>query len=157
MRKVAAAMALTVFACGQSMPAVQYRGISESKRVEERKLPARPDDKPIPERHDWIRVMASKSCTDRAGILFSAEKAARAKLWQMGYIDLRDLYELDREIWVQQRIVYEERLGQANTEIRRLSPTWWDSNKGTIGWASGFVLGVVATIAVVYGVEEARE
>ena len=157
MRRIAAAFLLAMFGCGQAMPAVQYDGIRQAQRIEERKLPARPDAKPIPEHYDWVRVLAPGECTERAGILISAEKAARAKRWQTGYVRLRELYELDRGIWIQQRIVYEERLGQANSEIYRLAPTWWDSNKATIGWASGFVLGVVATIAVVYGVEEAKE
>ena len=93
---------------------------------------------------------------DRDGILISPEKAARAKLWQVSYKSLLELYEIDRQIFTQHRIIYDERLTQANAEISRLSPSWWDENKGTIGWATGFVAGAVATIAIVYAVDEVK-
>lgn len=94
---------------------------------------------------------------DKPGVLLSPDKAARAKKWQDGYLNLRLLYETDRQIWQQHRIVYEERTAQANAEIKRLSPSWWDENKGNILWAGGFIMGAASSIAIVYGLDQVRQ
>jgi len=150
--------------CGAATPVVQYHRIPEAQYVEQKELPESPDAKPIAEKADWVKALPASVCTDangvervtENGIILSVEKAARAKKWQDGYKSLRGLYELDRQIFGQHRIIYDERLQQANKEIQRLSPSWWDENKGTLGWGTGFITGAVATIAIVYAVDEVK-
>ena len=157
MRQALSILVVVMVGCGASTPVVQYPGIKKDQRVEEKKLPDRPDAKPIPKDKDWVKALPAGATHIKDGILFSAEKAIRAKLWKAGYNALRRLYNLDRQIWVQHRIVYEERLGHANAEIKRISPSWWTENKGTIAWAAGFLMGAAATVAIVYAVQEVKK
>jgi hypothetical protein len=156
MSRIIAILTLFAFGCGAATPVVQYKPISEKQHVETRKLPDAPDAKPIPKEGDWVKVLPAGTTYDKHGVLISAEKAARAKLWQLSYKTLRELYELDRQIFSQHRIIYDERLKQANKEIHRLSPSWWSENKGTLGWGTGFIAGAAATIAIVYAVDEVK-
>jgi len=154
--RVLSILTLFAFGCGAATPVVQYKPIPESQYVEKKDLPEAPDANPIPKDGDWVKALPAGTMHDRDGILISPEKAARAKLWQVSYKSLLELYEIDRQIFTQHRIIYDERLTQANAEISRLSPSWWDENKGTIGWATGFVAGAAATIAIVYAVDEVK-
>jgi len=158
-------MALMV-GCGASTPVVQYSGIKESQHVETKPLPERPDAKPIPKENDWVVPLQASTCTAKKtgkvvetkdGILISPEKAVRAKQWKADAVNVRTLHDIDRGIWGHHRVVYEERIGQANTRIKTLSPSWWDENKGTVAWASGFILGAAATIGIVYAVDEVKQ
>lgn len=150
--------------CGAATPVVQYRGIPEAQYVEQKELPESPAGELIAKKDDWVKALPASVCTDAKGverktdhgIVMSPQKAARAKRWQDSYSNLRGLYELDRQIFSQHRIIYDERMGQANEEIVRLSPSWWDKNKGTLGWGAGFVAGAAATIAIVYAVDEVK-
>lgn len=158
---------LTVFAmgCGASIPVVQYGSIPERQHVESKALPDAPDKTEIPKEKNWVMALPASTCTDikgkerkvQGGVVLSPEKAARAKKWQLGYRALRSLYETDRQIWTQHRIVYIERTNQANREIVRLSPSWWTESKGTLAWAAGFVMGAAATVAIVYAVDEVKQ
>lgn len=156
MRLVAIAV-LAAAGCSASTPVPQYPGIKEKQHVEARELPPRPDAEPISPEQDWVQALPAGKCAEKDGILLSPEKAVRAKLWQTAYNGLRNLYDLDRQVWGQHRIVYEERTQQANAEIKRLAPSWWQENKGTIAWAGGFLMGAAATIAILYGVEQVQE
>jgi hypothetical protein len=156
-KNIVALVLLFVIGCGAATPVIQYPAMAEKQRVEEKELPAPPDAEPIAPEDDWTKAMKPGDSTDKAGVLLSPGKAARAKKWQDGYLNLRSLYELDRKIWQQHRIVYEERISSANAEIKRLSPSWWDENKGTLGWAGGFLMGAAATIAIVYGLDNVRQ
>lgn len=156
-------IAMAVAACGSSNSVPQYPGIGESHHVEAKKLPPRPDAQAIAKEDNWSEPLPSATCTvestgetvaTKDGVLISPDKAIRAIRFKDSYNNLRDLYEIDRQIIGAQRVVYEERLAQANSEIRRLSPSWFDRNKGTLGWVGGFVAGAVTTVAIVYAVDE---
>ena len=125
--------------------------------VEKKKLPASPAAEPIPPDKDWVVVVMQGEKVPEDGILLSAEKAARAKKWQLSYEELRGLYEADRDVWVQTRLIYEERIDQANKEIQHLQPTWWDSNKGTIAFITGAVMGSALAIGIAYGLDTAAD
>jgi hypothetical protein len=150
-------LVLFAFGCGAATPVVQYKPIPEKQYVETRDLPEAPDAKPIPKDKDWVKALPAGTTHDENGVLLSPEKAVRAKLWKISYKSLLELYGLDRQIFGQHRIIYDERLKQANKEIHRLSPSWWDENKGTMGWATGFIAGAAATIAIVYAVDEVQK
>ena len=143
--------------CRSSIPTPQYAGIAENQHIEKRDLPKRPDAEAISDDKNWVKPLAATKCADRDGILFSPEKAVRAKLWKTGYEGMRVLYDLDRKIWSEHRVVYDERLMQANKEIERRSPSWWDNHKASISWAVGFGAGAVTTVAIVYAVDEVRQ
>jgi hypothetical protein len=128
----------------------QYNGIPSHNWIESSDLPIRPDADKIPEDKDWAISLHTGACAESDGILLSPEKAVRAKSWQNGYNSLRDLYEIDRKVWAQHRIIYEDRIARANKDLRSISPTWWDENKATIAWSSGFIMGAVASIAIVF-------
>lgn len=148
---------LLVVACSASTPVPQYPAMSEKQQVENKALPERPDAEKIASENDWVKPMKAGDSTDKPGVLLSPDKAARAKKWQDGYNNLRDLYELDRQVWQQHRIVYEERQNQSNALIKRLSPSWWDENKSQILWVGGFVMGAATSIAIVYGLDHVRQ
>jgi hypothetical protein len=147
---------LMVVGCGASTPVPQYAGISEKQYVEARELPPRPDADPIAKEDDWVKPLPAGQCADRDGVLLSPEKAVRAALYKDGYNNLRNLYDIDRQVWTQHRIVYNERTAQANAEIKRLAPSWWDEQKTSISWAAGFALGAATTILIVYSVDSVK-
>lgn len=155
--KVVALILLVTIGCSASTPVPQYPAMSEKQLVENKPLPERPDAEKIAPENDWVKPMKAGDVADKPGVLLSPDKAARAKKWQDGYNNLRDLYELDRQVWVQHRIVYDERISQANATIKRLSPSWWDENKSQILWVGGFVMGAATSIAIVYGLDHVRQ
>jgi hypothetical protein len=164
MIRLVSILAVLSIGCGAATPVVQYGSIPESQHVEARELPESPAADPIARENDWVVALPASVCTDAKGverktlngIILSPQKAARAKRWQDSYKNLRSLYDIDRQIWGQHRIIDEERMKQANKEIKRLSPSWWDENKGTFGWGTGFIAGAAATIAIVYAVDEVK-
>jgi len=156
-KQAVAILVVLAMGCGSAVPVIQYSGLPEKQHIEKRDLPDPPDKEAIPVDRDWVKPLPAGAVHDQHGILISPEKAARAKQWQLGYRNLRDLYEVDRAIWSEQRVIYDERLRQANKDIEKLSPSWWSSNKGTVGMTLGFVVGVAATVGIVYGVDEAKQ
>ena len=163
--RLAVLIAMLTASCGSSTTVPQYSGIGESHHVETRDLPPRPDAEPIAKEDDWVKSLPAATCKlDRSGdtvktedgVLLSPEKAVRAARYKDGYNNLRLLYDVDREIFGAQRTVYEERIRQANSEIERLSPSWWDDHKTDLAWATGFFLGAATTIAIVYAVDEVQ-
>ena len=155
--RLIAILAVLSIGCGASTPVTQYPGIDKEQHVETRKLPDRPDKEKIPKEKDWVKPLPAGTTHTADGVLLSPEKAIRAKLWKAAYNELVSLYDLDRKVFGHHRVVYEERLGQANKEVHRLSPSWWDENKGTIAWGAGFVVGAAATIIILYSVEEVKQ
>lgn len=156
-RIVLSAFITILFACAASSPVARYPGFDDKHRVENNPLPERPDSEKIPSDKDWVKPLRAGECAESDGILLSPEKAVRAKLWQEGYNSVRTLYEIDRQIWQQHRIVYEERLNQANSEVARLSPSWWDENKSSILWAGGFLMGAATSISIVYALDKIHQ
>lgn len=154
--KLTALILLFAIGCSASTPVPQYPAMSEKQQVENKVLPERPDAVAIAPENDWVKPMKAGDIVDKPGVLLSPDKAARAKKWQDGYNNLRDLYDIDREVWQLHRVVYEERTNQANAQIKRLSPSWWDEHSATISWAAGFVLGAATTVTIVYGLDHVR-
>jgi len=152
MREILAVAVVMTIGCGAPAPMVQYAGIKDSDRVEEKALPDAPNAVPIPEEWNWVVPLPAGRKHTKAGVLLSPEKAARAVDWKNGYNNIRSLYELDRKVWREHRTIYEERLKKANEEIRRLSPTWYEHNKIVIG----FVTGVATTVAIVFAINGAQ-
>lgn len=143
---------MVLTACGGGTVAVQYRGMPDMA-VETKPLPDRPDKTPIADGKDYVVPLSNGDKAPADGVLLSPDKAARVKLWQLDYDELRALYNTDREVWKQTRIVYEERLGQANEEIRRLQPSWWDQHRLEIGVVTG-IIGGVAIMVGAYKLEQ---
>jgi hypothetical protein len=156
-KMICVVLVVAICGCSASTAVPQYPNISDKQYVENKALPERPDAVAIAPDGDWVKPMKVGDVVDKPGVLLSPDKAARAKKWQDGYVNLRLLYETDRQIWQQHRIVYEERTAQANAEIKRLSPSWWDENKGNILWAGGFIMGAASSIAIVYGLDQVRQ
>jgi hypothetical protein len=155
MKTVLVGVLVGTMACGAGNTVVQYKGIPDKHmRVEENPLPDRPDKEPIPPAEDYVYPVTQGDPAPADGVLLSPAKAARAKKWQIGYDEIRGLYEQDRQVWKQNRIIYEERLDLANQEIGRLQPSWWDQNKGTVAFIGGVVLGAFVTVGVAYGLDQ---
>lgn len=154
--KLVVAIALFFFVgCTAARPAVQFSGIPAGpRRVEDRAMPARPDSEPLPDDVNYAEPLLEGDKAPRDGILLSPEKVARFVAIDNGYNQIFGLYESDRVTWQQQRVYYEETIDQANKEIVRLSPTWWDENKFEVGLVGGFIVGVGVTLGIVYGVDQ---
>jgi len=150
MLKLISTVLLCSIGCASAPPVVQFSGIPEKQYVEVRDLPESPDVDPVIAGADWAVPLSRGECTHQDGILLSPEKAVRAKLWQEGYRSIRSLYELDRKVWAEHRTVYENRIKQANGQIKDVTPKWWDANEGNIAMAAGFVVGVLATVGITY-------
>jgi len=143
--------------CAAGKPSVVYKGISDaSMRVEERSLPARPDATPLSDAANTSYPLIKGSSAPVNGLLVTEEKAARILRLKAAYDELRSLYESDRTVFKQNRLIYEERIQAANAEIARLAPSWWDDNKGTIGFIGGIVLGAAVTVGISAGVNAAK-
>jgi hypothetical protein len=142
-------------ACGATKPAVQYPGIPEGpRRVEATPLPPLPNKDPLAEDQNYSIPLLEGDKSPKDGILLSPEKVDRVLQLDLSYDELRKLYAYDKTIWQQQRIFYEESLGQANNQIIKLTPDWWSENKLPLGVVTGFVLGTLATIGIVYGINQ---
>jgi len=155
MRALLISVLVSGIACAHA-PVMRYTGPELLPAVETQPLPDAPDKTPIPTELDWVLALQAGETAPKAGILFSPEKTARAKLWQVGYQQIRGMYEADRTYWSQIRAFYDVRLKQANLEIDRLQPSWWDTHKGELGFVSGMVIGAAACISIVYGVNQVQ-
>ncbi len=154
MRSVLATFLVLLIGCSGAVP-VYFTGIKDpSFRVEDRKLPPRPDKKPIPPDKDWVLPLVKDKPSPKDGVLISAEKAVRAAKYKTRYNELRSLYDLDRHVWRSTRVIQEEQRKQANQVIKDLTPGWWSKNKGMLSWTTGFVLGAASTILIVYGLDK---
>jgi hypothetical protein len=102
-----------------------------------------------------VAAEAGKPCPGRGGILVSEEKVTRLKLYELGYKRLRANYEADRAVFSAQRALYEGRLKDAGEAAQRNRPDWFQSHATELGILFGLVVGVGATVGVVYGVTPA--
>ena len=144
-------------ACGRTIPVVQYKGIDDKAfHVEERALPDKPDSDPIPEDKNYAHPLTKGQSAPADGVLLSPEKSARALKYKVGYNEILNLYQADRDVWRHNRAIYEERLKQANAEIKRLAPDWWAAHIGSIGFVGGLIFGSMLSVGIVYGVREAK-
>lgn len=135
--------------CSSTQPTVVYKGITDpSMLVEQKPLPARPDLTPLTDAQNQSYPLAKGSASPMDGILISPEKAARVLKLKAGYDELRGMYEADRTIFAQNRLIYEERLQQANAEIARISPSWWEKHGLAVGAVLGTVGGALITVGL---------
>jgi len=146
--------------------------INVEKRVESRPLPPDPSTEALPPgtpADDWVLPLEAGSCLDKAGkavsgavgpcpslsgISLSESRAARAKLFQIRYPELRRLYEADRMVWSAHRELYEERLQQADQKIRDMQPNWFERHAVQLGVVGGFVLGAALTVSLTYAIHQ---
>ena len=145
--------------------------VPEAKWVEAQPLPEDPGSTKIAAKDgDWVVPIsegdcsddkgkltadAPKPCPNRGGLLVSEEKITRLKLYEIGYKQLRVNYGADRVVWSAQRDLYEARLKDAGEALQRAQPDWFQLHKGELGTLFGLVVGVAATVGVVYGVAPA--
>lgn len=153
--KTLIAITLFSFGCTAARPAVQYQGIPPGpRRVEDVALPDRPNPESLPEAQNYAIPLPQGTKAPKDGILLSPEKMERALELMLSYDELRTLYENDRIVWQNQRGTYEDTLVEANKEIVRLNPTWWDDHKLEIGLVGGAVIGIGLSLGVIYGVDQ---
>ena len=145
--------------------------VPEAKWVETQPLPTDPATEKIAAKDgEWVVPMdeeqciqkdgkiasdAGKPCPGRGGLLVSEEKITRLKLYEIGYKQLRANYAVDRVVWSAQRDLYEARLKDAGEALQRSHPDWFQLHAGELGTLLGLVVGVAATVGVVYGVAPA--
>jgi hypothetical protein len=116
-------------------------------------LPDRPDKDPITPELDYSIPLQKGNIASADGVLLSPAKIARLILWTISYNDIRTRYEQDRIIFKQIKIIYDERLNQAQNEIDRLQPTFWDKNGPVIILLAGFIAGSLITTGIVIGLK----
>ena len=149
MQRVLVLVILASIACSPVQPTVIYKGISDpAMRVEERSLPDRPDAVPLTDAQNASYPVTKGSAAPVDGIVISPDKVARILKLKAGYDELRGLYQADRDIFKQNRLIYEERISQANAEISRLTPSWWDRHGASVGVIIGLVGGAALTAAL---------
>ena len=157
MRNILAVFLVLTIGCGSAAP-IRFGGIKDPAfRVEDKPPPPRPDKDPIPPEKDWAVPLVKGAEAPDGGVLISAEKAVRAAKYKARYNEAITLWDLDKKVWKNVRVIHEERFGQANRVIKDLTPGWWDANKGTVGFITGIVIGITLTIFVVYGVDRVQE
>lgn len=153
MRPFIALVLCLFFGCVTSPPVRRGPFIPEHQWPELiTELPPDPEAQPLPKNippDEWVESIEAREIAPRPGILLSEARSYRDGLYRIYYKALRDLDQQDRKVWGTHRALYENRLGEALTEIERLQPNWWERNALVVGLASGFVLGTLATIGVV--------
>ncbi|NIT77385.1 MAG: hypothetical protein GWO44_10975 [Thermoplasmata archaeon] len=87
------------------------------------------------------------------GILVDQNYAARAKLYKAERDKLRSIVETDRSAFASTHKVHEEAI---NDLAKRAQRSWWENNKGTVGFWGGMVIGMGLAILAVYGVSKAE-
>jgi hypothetical protein len=145
--------------------------VPESKHVEDEPLPTDPaTEKVASPDGDWVVPLneedcitkdgklvsdAPKPCPGKGGLLFSEEKAARLKLYQIGYIQLRGNYIADRRVWLVHRELYESRLKDAGEALQRAQPSWFEKHSFQLGVLGGAVIGAGMAVGIIYAVAPA--
>jgi len=87
------------------------------------------------------------------GILVDPNYAARAKLYKAERDKLRSIVQTDRNAFAATHTVHEEAI---NDLAKRAQRSWWENNKGTVGFWGGMVVGMALAILSVYGVSKAE-
>lgn len=144
-------VSFTLFACAGAREPVK------PPPVEMDPMPEVPDADVKPE-DNWVKsVEEPEDCTGKKGILMSEEKATALAKYRVAYPGLRHFCELDRELWSGKWQISQRLLIEADRKIEDMQPSWWDRNKGTIGFFGGMLVGALTTIAVIYGVVKVEE
>ncbi len=87
------------------------------------------------------------------GVLVDQNYAARAKLYKAERDKLRSIIETDRSAFASTHKVHEEAV---NDLAKRAQRSWWENNKGTVGFWGGMIIGMGLAILSVYGVSKAK-
>ena len=176
MRAFAVLLVLSV-GCASAPKVVTEPTVAERKWAEERDLPPDPGEEELPEGlgpdfpPEAVEVgqcspdeaegseEAQGPCPDKAGILISEQKAARIKLYQIRYKELRKTYEADRSLWRAHRELYETKLELALKELKRTEEraerSWWEKHDGTIGLGVGVVVGSALAVGIAAALDAA--
>lgn len=158
MRKLFSLVLVVSMGCA-STPRPVAPTIAEARWVETRELPADPADEALDDylgEEDDVRPYEPEDPEIEPGIWTSERRAARDGLYRLRYRELRILYAQDRLIWAVHREAYETRLQLAATELENLRPTWWSRSRGEILGVTGFVIGVLSTVAITFAVSKAN-
>jgi hypothetical protein len=150
--------------------------VPERKRAEDRPMPTDPSEEALPDGlgpdfpPEPVEIGSclpegsapppagvERPCPAQAGILISEPTAAKARLYQIRYAELRKTYEADRIEWRAHRELYEVKLDLAHKEIVELQPTWYEENDATFALIGGLVLGGVISIGIAAGLDEAQK
>lgn len=149
MRWVLVGMLIGAFGCGQTQSTVVYKGITDpAMRVEEQPLPDRPDKDPLTEAQNQSYPLVKGSAAPIDGVVITPEKAARVLKLKAAYDEIRAGYTADKTVFAQNRLIYEERLQQANAEISRISPSWWDKHGAAMSALLGVIAGALVTVGL---------
>jgi hypothetical protein len=98
--------------------------------------------------------VAAKDCkVPFNGILVDQNYAARAKLYKAERDKLRSIIQTDRTAFASTHTVHEEAL---NDLAKRAQRSWWENNKGTVGFWGGLVVGMGLAVLAVFGVSKAE-
>lgn len=153
MKKVVAGVTVCAFlmACASAQKPIPM------PKAELDSLPEPPPEE-VPEGKDWvIAVEESEAVPEgKSGILMSEEKAALLAKYRVKYPEMRRWAKLEQQLWSGKWQITQRLLLESQRELEK-KPGWWDRNKFEVGTAMGFVLGALATIAVVYGVQEVKK
>jgi hypothetical protein len=87
------------------------------------------------------------------GILVDQNYAARAKLYKAERDKLRSIIQTDRTAFASTHKVHEEAI---NDFAKRAQRSWWENNKGTVGFWGGLVVGMGLAVLTVFGISKAE-
>lgn len=116
--------------------------------IEEREksaLPPPSGNKPV--------ALAKDGTAPFAGILMDPYLAAKYKLIKAGRDRLRSTITTDRKAFSKSHAVTNQAFQEMAERAKR---SWWENNKGTIGFWGGMIVGMGLAILAVFGVDKAQ-
>lgn len=171
MTKFAAALLILLVGCASTPKVAPV--IPAPRHPELRELPADPRTEPLPDGFsgpEWAEPQEAGACRPggarepekadpgpcpaRAGVLVSEAKAARIKLYQIRYEELRTTYEADRTVWQAQRELYDAEIARRDKYIEDSKPSWWEENRAEFYGIGGMLLGATITILISHAVND---
>lgn len=174
MGKFAAIIAILLVGCAGT-PKIQPV-IPAPRHPEVRELPPNPRSESLPEGFDgpeWAEPQEAGACLPagsstpepgttgpcprKPGLLISEAKAARIKLYQVRYDELRTTCEADRTVWDAQRELYEAEIARRDKYIEDSKPGWWEQHRAEFYGIGGMILGATITILVSHAVNDGGE
>jgi hypothetical protein len=97
---------------------------------------------------------ADKPCkVPFSGILVDQNYAARAKLYKAERDKLRSILQTDRTAFSSTHKLHE---AAVNDLAKRAQRSWWENNKGTVGFWGGLVVGMGLAVLTVFGISKAE-
>jgi hypothetical protein len=151
--RVLAPLVLLCFACATTEVAEQGErppAIPKAKWVEEKPLgeDAAKTKLPLPKGADAterVEAIEEGAAAPFAGVVVNEARALRDAQFRIAYPGMRERYEADRGVFSAHRLFYETQLAQAEDEVSKLQPSWWDEHKGDLAFVGGFILGAALT------------